>query len=207
MFPGRSPRKEIKKKLEFKKELKALVKNLDEGEQIFFQDESTFYQSPLPRKMWVVQGSKPELPIYGTRARLNVFGLINPITGKSHFQYIRQLNADCFISFLKLILRKYKDSKKIYLIIDNAPGHRAKKVQKFLDNHKDKLEVVKLPAYSPDLNDIELVWREVKKDVVYNTFYALFQDFKDALTRSLRGFNEERVKSICNFRKYGIEVV
>ncbi|MHA1342324.1 MAG: transposase, partial [Promethearchaeota archaeon] len=124
-----------------------------------------------------------------------------------HFQYIRQLNADCFISFLKLILRKYKDSKKIYLIIDNALGHRAKKVRKFLDKHNDRLEVVKLPAYSPDLNDIELVWREVKKDVVYNTFYALFQDFKDALTRSLRGFNEEQVKSICNFRKYGIKVV
>ncbi|MHA1341664.1 MAG: transposase, partial [Promethearchaeota archaeon] len=112
----------------------------------------------------------------------------------------------CFISFLKLILRKYKDSKKIYLILDNAPGHRAKKVRKFLDKHNDRLEVVKLPAYSANLNDIEVVWREIKKDVVYNTFYALFQDFKDALTCSLRGFNKERAKSICNFRKYGIEV-
>lgn len=206
MFPKQFQQREIKKKLKFKTDLQTLVQNLDENEQVFFQDESTFYQSGLPRRMWSVRGSNPELSIYGTRARLNVFGIINPITGKSHFQYIKQLDADCFINFLELILKEYKDCTKIYLIIDNAPGHRAKKVQKFLDKHNNRLELVKLPPYSPDLNDIEVVWREVKKDVVYNTFYPLFQDFKDALTASLRGFDEDRVKSICNFQKYGVEV-
>ncbi|MHA1394668.1 MAG: transposase, partial [Promethearchaeota archaeon] len=39
----------------------------------------------------------------------------------------------------------------------------------YLDKYNDRLEVVKLPVYSADLNDIEVVWREVKKDVVYNT--------------------------------------
>jgi transposase len=186
--------------------LRARVKNLKEGEQLFFQDESTFYQSGLARRMWARKGSRPILPIYGTRAKLNVFGIINPITGKSHFQYIKQLDADCFIAFLKLIMKEYKDAGKIYLIIDNAPGHRAKKVKRFLEGCKDKLEVVELPPYCPDLNDIETVWREVKKDVVYNTFYPLFQEFKDALTSSLRDFNEDRIKSICNFQKYGISI-
>ena len=73
------------KKLEFKKDLAEIVKNLKTDEQIFFQDESTFYQSGIPRKKWAIKGSTPELLIYGTRARLNVFGIVNPITGKSHF--------------------------------------------------------------------------------------------------------------------------
>lgn len=93
------------------------------------------------------------------------------------------------------------------MVVDNAPGHRAKKVDKFLKAYNDRLELLKLPPYSPDLNHIETIWREVKKDVVYNTFYPLFQDFKDSLTHSLKHFDRERVKTMCNFQKYGIEVM
>jgi len=98
------------------------------------------------------------------------------------------LDAECFIKFLRLILRKYKDSKKIYLIVDNALGHRVRKVQKFLSEHEDRLEIIKIPPYSPDLNEIEKVWREVKKEVVYNTYYPKFEEFKSALTSSFTKF-------------------
>ncbi|MHA1393482.1 MAG: transposase [Promethearchaeota archaeon] len=91
---------------------------------------------------------------------------------------MKNLDAECFIKFLRLILRKYKGSKKIYLIVDNAPGHRAKKVQKFLSEHEDRLEIIKITPYSPDLNEIEKIWREVKREVVYNTYYPIFGNLK-----------------------------
>ena len=183
------------------------MNNLDDDEEIFFQDESTFYQSGIPRRVWAVRGTKPTLPIYGTHSKLNVFGMINPISGKSHFSFIKKLTGDCFIQFLKLILKEYPCAKKIYVVVDNAPGHRAKKVEKFLKSIGNRIELIRLPPYSPDLNPIEILWREVKKDVVYNTFYPLFKEFKAALRHSLRNFDEGRVKSICNFKKYGIKVV
>ena len=154
--------------------METIVKNLGDKEEIFFQDESTFYQSGIPHRTWAVKGTKSLLPIYGTYSKLNTFGIINPISGNSHFQYIKKLNADCFIAFLSLILKEYPNSKKIYLAIDNAPGHRAKKVEDFLKTQNNRLELIKLPPYSPDLNPIETIWREVKKDVDYNTFYPLF---------------------------------
>ncbi|MHA1896058.1 MAG: hypothetical protein ACTSU2_01570 [Promethearchaeota archaeon] len=43
--------------------------------------------------------------------------------------------------------------------------------------------------------------------MVYNTFYPLFKEFKVALRHSLRNFDKGRVRSICNFKKYGIKVV
>ena len=65
-----------------------IVRILEDDDEIFFQDESTFCQSGIPHRTWAVKGTKPILPIYGTYSKLNVFGIINPISGKSHFQYI-----------------------------------------------------------------------------------------------------------------------
>lgn len=184
-----------------------IVSNLGVDDTFLFQDESTFYQSGLPRKVWAKKGTKPTLPIYGTRAKLNVFGIINPLTGQSHFQYIKNLDSDCFIQFLKAILKEYAHSRKIYLVIDNAPAHKSKKVSEFLLSYKNKLELVCLPPYSPDLNPIEILWREVKKEVVYNTFYPLFDDFKASLTKSLKYFASDRIKSICGIDKFRQEVL
>ena len=85
------------KKKAFKQYLELVVNNLDDDEKIFFQDESTFSQSGIPRRVWAVKGTKPTLRIYGTHSKLNVFGMINPISGKSHFSFIKRLNGDCFI--------------------------------------------------------------------------------------------------------------
>ena len=49
--------------------------------------------------------------------------------------------------------------------MDNAPAHRANDVEDFVSEEK-RLELIKLPPYSPDLNPIETVWREVKKETV-----------------------------------------
>ncbi|MBD3253539.1 MAG: hypothetical protein GF383_00520 [Candidatus Lokiarchaeota archaeon] len=64
------------------------------------------------------------------------------------------------------------------------------------------MDLVKLPPYSPDLNPIETVWREIKKEAVYNTFYPLFDQFKKSLTHHLRCFEGEKVKSVCNLERY-----
>lgn len=126
-----------------------------------------------------------------------MFGVINLLKGDSHFQFIKRLNSDCFIQFLKALIKLYGSSKRILLFTDNASAHKSKKVSDFLSSLKGKLELVYLPPYSPDLNPIERVWREVKKEVVYNTFYRYFDDFKGALTKSLRNFRGNRVLSIC----------
>ena len=186
--------------------MKPFLESRAEGEVVLFQDESSFYQSGIPSRCWTQKGTTPTLPIHGSYTRLNVFGAVNPFTGESFFQYISRLNADCFLSFLRGILNVYPDASKIYVVIDNAPGHRANKVREFVAR-QPRLVLIRLPPYSPDLNPIETVWREVKRDVVYNTFYATRGDFEEALTRGLQGFAPERVKRICSLKRFGVEAV
>lgn len=67
-----------------------------------------------------------------------------------------------------------------------------------------------LPPCSPDLSEIETVWQNIKSEAVYNDFYSLFEDFKEALTHSLENSLKnpiDIIKNLNNFEKYvNIEV-
>ncbi len=67
-------------------------------------------------------------------------------------------DANVFLGFLENILSKYSTGK-IVMILDNARIHHAKLIQPFLRKVKDRLELMFLPPYSPELNLIEGLWR------------------------------------------------
>lgn len=93
------------------------------------------------------------------RERRTLFGSVNPISGEVIVQQADRGNAQTFKKYLKKVLRHYKTTNgKIYMILDNVRFHHAKALKPFLENHADKLELVFLPAYSPDFNPIERVW-------------------------------------------------
>ena len=47
------------------------------------------------------------------------------------------------------------------------------------------IELLYFPAYSPNLNLIERLWKFVKKKVLYSKYYANFADFRNAITDCL----------------------
>ncbi len=59
----------------------------------------------------------------------------------------------------------HDSNKKVFLILDNLRVHHSKKVQKWLQNHKDKIEVFYLPPYAPEYNPDELVNSDLKRSV------------------------------------------
>ena len=70
--------------------------------------------------------------------------------------------------------------EKIYLILDNARYQKCQIVQQTAQ--KLNIRLVYLPAYSPNLNLIERLWRFTKKKILYNKFYRSFDEFKIAIT-------------------------
>lgn len=66
-----------------------------------------------------------------------------------------------WLQFLESLLRKHE---KILIVVDGAKYHFERKhIQKFYEDNKQRLIVVQLPAYSPDLNPIEQTWKKIKK--------------------------------------------
>ena len=107
----------------------------------------------------------------GKRLSINMISTIAN-NGKMRFMtYEGSMDRDKFILFLKQLIKANFDypnsnKKKIFLIADNLKVHHAKKVQEFIENNKDKIEIFFLPPYSPDLNPDELLNQDIKTNAL-----------------------------------------
>jgi transposase len=128
---------------------------------------------------WIKKGIRKEIAANSGRSRLNLSGALDLISSKLHVQEDVTLNATSTIAFLKKIERAYPTKDKIYVICDNARYYRNKDVTAYLEDSKVELHF--LPPYSPNLNPIERVWKWMKERVMYNTYYADFMDFRNAV--------------------------
>lgn len=68
------------------------------------------------------------------------------------------------------------------MVLDNARIHHAKLLQPFLEDHRERLELVFLPPYSPQLNLVEGLWKWLKSDVINNVFFPTVSEIRKKVT-------------------------
>ncbi|KKM70411.1 hypothetical protein LCGC14_1441030 [marine sediment metagenome] len=153
--------------------------------------------------MWSLKGQQPEILTYGGRQRQHLIGAVEHLAGKVHVALSDTLKASHFQHFLEGLLIRYKNSGKILLILDNARAHHSKVVKLFLEANNDKLVLLFLPPYSPDLNPMEWFWKFLYKQVTHNTFFDTFKKFQRALIKFIRKFklSSIEIKTRCSFAK------
>jgi transposase len=84
--------------------------------------------------------------------------------------------------------------RPVTVVLDNARYQRAKVVrEKALELG---IELLFLPAYSPNLNLIERLWRFIKKQCLYNTYYDNFSAFKQAINQCMDELKTTHKKAI-----------
>lgn len=129
---------------------------------------------------WIRKGAEKELKSNTGRQRVNLNGALDVDTHEVIIRADDTLNATSTIKLFQMIENQNPDANKIVLIIDNAPYYFNGDVVEYANN-STKLELVFLPAYSPNLNLIERVWRFMKEKVIYNTYHEKFTDFKASI--------------------------
>ena len=72
-----------------------------------------------------------------------------------------------------------------------------------MEAHKDKLELMFFPKYSPDLNPQENFWKKIRKTVTHNTFFGTFEEFQQALIKFFRKYKlpSQEIVSLCKYGK------
>ena len=117
------------------------------------------------------------------RQRFNVLGALHAITHQlvtvTNESYI---NATSVCELLEKIAALGLQTP-ITLVLDNARYQRCQLVQE--KARQLGIELLFLPAYSPNLNLIERLWRFVRKDCLYSHYYERFEPFKQAITQCL----------------------
>lgn len=129
-----------------------------------FADEAAFCLLPTVVKTWARVGQTPVLRTPTTHEHLSVASAIT-MDGR----LITQIREHAFkgedvVRFLKHLLRQIPG--KIVLLWDGATIHRCKAVKQFLsEGAAERLRLIRLPAYAPELNPDEGVWRWTKRQL------------------------------------------
>ncbi len=89
-----------------------------------------------------------------------------------------------FIEYLEALLRAYPE-QKILMIADNASFHRAQKVDPYVNEHHDRLEIKWLPPYCSDLNDIERTWRRLKANYASNLPFSSLDELIENVPKGI----------------------
>jgi len=159
------------------------------GALLLFGDEASFAQWGSLGYTWAVRGQQPVVKTGGKRKGYKVFGLIDYFTGRLFWHgHEGRFNAESYCAFLEGVLAQ--TSQPMLLIQDGARYHTAAKTQKFFARHAERLMVEQLPAYSPDYNPIEHLWRNIKRQNTHNRYFPEFSDLTLAVESALMYFQQ-----------------
>ena len=145
---------------------------------LLFEDEISLSLMATVSYKWAERGQQPLIAcIQRKRQRQTIFGSVDYESGQLVISRADKGNAKTFQKHLQKVLRTYKESNvKIIIVADNVRYHHAKIITAFLERNKQKIEIVFLPPYSPDLNPIERVWWYMRKRVTHNQYFHSFDE-------------------------------
>ncbi|MGH9431999.1 MAG: IS630 family transposase [Terriglobia bacterium] len=174
-----------------KAELEALKSRLRrmQAKVVISQDETEFHLYPYLVAIWSVIGSpQPEVRTPGKNQKRVLYGGLNLKTGHLTTHWASTKSASHFIEYLETLLRVYP-AQKILMIADNGSFHHTQKVDAYVNEHPDRLEIKWLPPYCPDLNDIERTWRRLKTSHASNFLFNSLDELVDNVRKGIEELN------------------
>ena len=139
------------------------AKAKEEKAEIYWGDETGINNQEYYVRGFSPKGQTPVVPSFSKVEKINMISAINN-KGTCRFMcYEDSMTQQRFIEFMTRLI---KDSdKKVLLIVDNLRVHHGKLVQKWLDKHKEEIEVFYTSPYSPEINPDEYLNHNLKQSV------------------------------------------
>ena len=159
-----------------------------EIDTILFEDESMIRDYKAIMKTWFPVGQQRIIPTYGKHEGVKLVGCLDYETGQVYVEEHDKYDAAVFLSFLENVLRRYPH-QLIVMILDNAKIHHAKLLTEFLESNKERLHLLFLPPYSPNLNKIEELWGWLKDAVINNVFFHTRDEIQQAVQKFVQWIN------------------
>jgi len=157
---------------------------------VFCVDEKTAIQA-LDRK-------DPVLPLSPGRAEhgfeyyrhgtLSLFAAFNTKIGEVLGKTAAHHTSAEFVAFLTDIVANQPRGKEIHVIADNLSAHKSQPVQNFLAKHAT-VHLHFTPTYSSWLNQVELWFSKIERDVIARGVFTSLSDLKRKLMRYIRQYN------------------
>jgi transposase len=156
-----------------------------EGGVVLWLDEMGVRSDAAAGRSWAPVGRTPVIKRTGKRFRVNMISAISN-QGLLRFRlFTGSFTGAVFIDFLRRLLRDC-GGRKVHLIVDGHPVHRAKLVSAWIGRHAERIELHFLPGYSPELNPVELLNHDVKANAAGRRRPRSAGELRQELQRYLR---------------------
>jgi transposase len=170
-----------------------------EGAEIYWGDEMGLRSDHVAGRTWGLKGRTPVVDATGKRFGCNMISVITNRGQLTFMVFHGRFTGLVFLNFLRRLIRQA--GRKVFLIVDGHPVHRARKVKTWLEKNADHIELFYLPGYSPHLNPDEMLNQDVKANAVGRNRARTLPE----LMSHVRGFLRRRQRQPRIVRRYFLE--
>jgi transposase len=162
------------------KELELLKQQQINGKiNLYYYDEAGFTLTPKIPYAWQKTNENILLPSARSKS-FNILGLLQPNGNFESMVVEGTVNSEMIISYFDQFAQSI--TQKTWIVLDNAPTHKSKSFQERIAYWESKkLYLYFLPAYSPELNLIEILWRFIKYQWLPFSAYLNIKNLENAL--------------------------
>lgn len=159
---------------------------------VFCVDEKTAIQA-LDRKDPVLPLSPGRIERHGfeyyRHGTLSLYAAFNTKTGEVLGKTASRHTSAEFVAFLTDLVVNQPKGKEIHVIADNLSTHKTKAVEAFLEDHPN-VHLHFTPTYSSWLNQVELWFAKIERDVIARGVFTSVKDLSRKLMRYIRQYNK-----------------
>jgi transposase len=164
---------------------------------LLFADESEALTHPYLAHVWAKKGADLRIPAPGQSAKVAMLGVLDWARRELIVHTSRTKRSSDFIALLEEVDRCYGPKlgvvlKPVVLVLDNGPIHTSKMSRAALAARAHWLTVEWLPNYAPELNDIEVLWRDLKRHHLAHQTFTGPDDLDCAIQEAVIKLNTER---------------
>lgn len=165
---------------------------------LLYGDESEALTHPYLARAWAKSGIDLRVPAPGQAKKVAILGSLNHVTRELTIHTSSTKRSSDFIAHLEQLDQLYgprpgRPVKPVVLVEDNGPIHTSKASRAALAARAHWLTVEWLPKYAPELNDIELTWRDLKGHYLAHQTFADVGALDRAIHDATADLNRERM--------------
>lgn len=158
----------------------------DASVEVWAEDEHRIGLKPILRRVWCKKGQRPIVTVQHRYKWAYLYGFVSPQSGETFWLVLPRVNLEVW----NVVLAEFaaavgaSANKRVVLVIDQAGWHSSKQVQL-----PEGIDVVFLPAYSPELQPAERLW-SLSNEALVNKHFADLEELIEAQAERCRQLSE-----------------
>jgi transposase len=160
--------------------------------RLMFQDEARFGRISDVRRSWCPKPYRPMCQAMVTQEYTYAYAAVSVADGKMDSLILPHVNTVCMQIFLDEVAARHPEDR-IVMVTDGAGWHNSESLL-----IPENMRLVKLPAYSPELNPVEHIWDDLREKSFHNRVFESIEALEQHLSCALREMelDSQRVHSI-----------